>query len=147
MFIARTTDPTKELLDAFRRLIPQLKASFQLPTQIDIESLLSAESSLLYIARYPDADAPIVGILTLVLYQVPTGIRARVEDVVVDEAARGQGIGEALLRYAIRAAQDSGADGVALTSNTKRFAANKLYQKIGFKRWETNLYYYKLQIS
>jgi ribosomal protein S18 acetylase RimI-like enzyme len=144
MFIARATAPTEELLNALHRLIPQLKANFRLPSVNDLVSLLSAGTSLLYIARYPDTSAPIAGILTLVLYRVPTGIRARVEDVIVDEDFRGQGIGEALIRHAIRVAQDCGADGVALTCNPNRLAANKLYQKIGFSRWDTNLYYYKL---
>lgn len=143
MFIARATSPTDELLDAFHRLIPQLKADFPLPTHEELAALISAESSLVYIARHPDEAASITGILTLVIYRVPTGIRARIEDVVVDESMRGQGIGEELVRHALRVARDSGADGVALTSNPKRAAANKLYQKIGFKDWETNKYFYK----
>jgi len=145
MFIARATAPTEELLDAFHKLIPQLKANFLRPTQEEITKLLSAESSNVYIARHPDETAHIVGILTLIIYRVPTGIRARVEDLVVDESTRGQGIGEGLVRYAIRVARESGADGVSLTSNPKRIAANKLYQKIGFQRWETNVYYFKVQ--
>lgn len=144
MFIARATVPTKELLDALHKLIPQLKASCLLPTQEEIAKLLSAESSMVYIARYPDESAPIIGILTLVLYRVPSGIRARVEDLVVDESIREQGIGEELVRHAIRVARESGANSVALTSNPKRIAANKLYQKIGFQRWETNVYYFEL---
>lgn len=143
MFIARATVPSEELLGAFRALIPQLKAEFPLPTLDELISLLSAESSQIFIARQPDENAPIIGILTLVLYRVPTGIRARIEDVVVDEAYRGQGIGEALVRHAIRVAREFGADGIALTSNPKREGANRLYQKIGFKNWETNLYFYK----
>ena len=95
------------------------------------------------IARYPDEMADIVGILTLIVYRVPTGIRARIEDVVVDETIRGKGIGEGLVRHALNIARDAGADGIALTSNPKREAANKLYQRLGFKPWETNLYFYK----
>jgi ribosomal protein S18 acetylase RimI-like enzyme len=95
------------------------------------------------IVRYPDDSSPIVGILTLIVYRVPTGIRARVEDVVVDEAMRGKGIGEALMRHALNMAREAGADGVALTSNPKREAANRLYQRLGFQPWQTNLYFYK----
>ncbi len=144
MFIARAIAPTNELLNAMNRLIPQLKANFLPPTQDEVSKLVSAEASVVYIARYPDRTAPIIGMLTLVLYRVPTGIRARVEDLVVDESIRGHGIGEELVRHAIRAAHESGADGVTLTSNPKRTAANKLYQKIGFKHWDTNVYYFKL---
>jgi ribosomal protein S18 acetylase RimI-like enzyme len=81
--------------------------------------------------------------LTLVVYRVPTGIRARIEDVVVDEAMRGKGIGEALMRHALHMAREAGADGVALTSNPRREAANRLYQRLGFHPWQTNLYFYK----
>jgi ribosomal protein S18 acetylase RimI-like enzyme len=143
MFIARATTLTDELLNALHLLIPQLKADFPLPTQKELASLLSAESSQVFIARHPDEKAPITGILTLIIYRVPTGIRSRIEDVVVDVSNRGEGIGEALIRHALRVTQESGADGVALTSNPKRKAANTLYQKIGFNRWETNLYFYK----
>ena len=144
MFIARVTAVTDELMDAFERLIPQLKPSFPLPSRKEMEALVSSISSILLVARYPDDSSPIVGILTLIVYRVPTGIRARVEDVVVDETMRGKGIGEALVRYALSMARDVGADGVALTSNPKREAANRLYQRLGFKPWQTNLYFYQL---
>lgn len=143
MFVERATILTDELLNALHQLIPQLKADFPLPTQEELASLLSAESSQIFIARHPDKIAPITGILTLIIYRVPTGIRSRIEDVVVDVSSRGEGVGEALILHALRVAQESGADGVALTSNPKRKAANTLYQKIGFSRWETNLYFYK----
>jgi ribosomal protein S18 acetylase RimI-like enzyme len=143
MFIARVTAVTDELVDAFERLLPQLKPSFPAPSCREMEALVSSTSSILLIARYPDDRSPIVGLLTLVVYRVPTGIRARVEDVVVDEAMRGKGIGEALMRHALSMSREAGADGVALTSNPKREAANRLYQRLGFKPWQTNLYFYK----
>jgi ribosomal protein S18 acetylase RimI-like enzyme len=143
MFIVRATAVTNELVSAFERLIPQLKLNSPPPTREEMEALVSASSSILLIARYPDEQAGIVGMLTLIVYRVPTGIRARIEDVVVDEALHGKGIGEALMRHALNVARDAGADGVALTSNPKREAANRLYQRLGFKPWQTNLYYYK----
>ena len=143
MFIARVTAVTNELVDAFDRLLPQLKLSFPAPAQEEMEALVSSTSSILLVARYPDESSPIVGILALIVYRVPTGIRARVEDVVVDETVRGKGIGEALMRRALRMAREAGADGVALTSNPKREAANRLYQRLGFQSWQTNLYFYK----
>lgn len=143
MFIVRATSVTDELLDAFENLIPQLKLTFPPPSRSELEALLSVDTSILLIARYPNENSPIAGIATLILYRVPTGIRARVEDVVVDEAMRGEGIGEALMRYALNIARDAGADGVALTSNPRREAANRLYQRLGFKSWNTNLYFYK----
>lgn len=143
MFIVRVTTVTDDLENAFARLIPQLKLASPPPSRKELEALVASDSSILLIVRYPGEQAAITGILTLILYRVPTGIRARVEDVVVDEALRGKGIGEALVRYALNMAREAGADGVALTSNPKRDAANRLYQRLGFKPWETNLYFYK----
>jgi ribosomal protein S18 acetylase RimI-like enzyme len=143
MFIARVTAVTDELVDAFARLLPQLKLSYPSLSRREMEALVSSSASILLIVRYPDDSSPIVGILTLIVYRVPTGIRARVEDVVVDEAMRGKGIGEALMRHALNMAREAGADGVALTSNPKREAANRLYQRLGFQPWQTNLYFYK----
>jgi ribosomal protein S18 acetylase RimI-like enzyme len=144
MYISRATAVTDELIDAFERLIPQLKPAFPTLSREEIEALLSSASSILLIARYPEEVSNVVGLLTLIIYRVPTGVRARIEDVVVDETMRGKGIGEALVRYALRMAQEAGADGIALTSNPRREAANRLYQRLGFKPWKTNLYFYKL---
>ena len=143
MFIVRANVVTDELVEAFERLIPQLKLSSPLPSRQEIETLLASDASILLAARYPDSGSTIVGILTLVVYHVPTGVRARIEDVVVDEVMWGNGIGEALVRHALKIAREVGADGVALTSNPRREAANRLYQRLGFKPWKTNLYFYK----
>ena len=130
-----------ELLDACARLIPQLKISAPSLTRDGLAGLLASDAIILLAAR--GADGSILGLLTLIVYPVPTGVRARVEDVVVDESARGQGIGAALVQQALGIARAKGADGVALTSNPRREAANRLYQKLGFKRWETNVYFFK----
>ena len=135
---------TDDLLDALTRLIPQLKISSPRLTRDDVAGLLSSDSVTLLTAR-ANADASIVGMLTLIVYRVPTGVRARIEDVVVDESARGQGVAVALVERALEIARAKGADGVALTSNPRREAANQLYQKVGFKKWETNVYFYKFE--
>jgi ribosomal protein S18 acetylase RimI-like enzyme len=143
MFIVRATTVTDELVDVLERLIPQLKLSVPPPARHELEALVSSESSILLLARYPDEMAPVAGILTLIVYRVPTGIRAHVEDVVVDEGMRGKGIGEGLMRHALNMAREAGTDGVALTSNPRRGAANRLYQRLGFQPWQTNLSFYK----
>ena len=143
MFIVRATAVTDELMDAITRLMPQLKLKYSLPTRSEIEALVGSKGSILLIVRYPDENSPIVGMLTLLVYRVPSGVRAHVEDIVVDEAVRGQGIGEALIRHALGVAREAGANGVGLTTNPRREAANRLYQRIGFKRWETNIYFYE----
>jgi ribosomal protein S18 acetylase RimI-like enzyme len=97
----------------------------------------------LLVARYPDQLAPIIGLLTLIVYRVPSGVRAHIEDVVVDKAMRGQGIGETLMRHALHMAREAGSNGVALTANPRREAANRLYRRLGFKTWHTNLYFYE----
>ncbi|RJP52668.1 MAG: GNAT family N-acetyltransferase [Anaerolineaceae bacterium] len=133
---------TDELLNALTRLIPQLKISSPRLTRDDLAALLSSDAVTLLTAR-TDASAAIVGMLTLIVYRTPTGIRSRIEDVVVDESIRGQGIAVELVQRALEIARAKGADGVALTSNPRREAANRLYHKVGFTKWETNVYFYK----
>ena len=130
-----------ELFDALTRLLPQLKISSPRLTRDDLSALLSSDAVSLLTAR--DDAGVVVGVLTLIVYRVPTGVRARIEDVVVDESARGRGVAVELVQRALEIARAKGADGVALTSNPRREAANRLYQKVGFKKWETNVYFYK----
>ena len=132
---------TEELWDAFQRLVPQLTSNNPPPARDDLAALVKSESSTLLIARAD--DGLIIGAANLTVYRVPTGIRAIIEDVIVDESVRGQGIGEALVKRCLAIAREKGAGGVSLTSNPKREAANKLYQKMGFKKRETNAYYFK----
>jgi len=131
-----------KLLENILLLLPQLKITFPPLTREELTTLLASDASTLLTAR-DEATGQIVGMLTLIVYRVPTGIRARIEDVVVDESLRGRGIAVELVQRALEIAREKGADGVALTSNPKREAANRLYQKVGFKKWETNVYFYK----
>lgn len=91
----------------------------------------------MFVAR---GDTGIVGALTLVVFSIPTGVRALVEDVVVDEPARGRGIGAALVEHALAAASRAGARSVDLTSRPARVEANRLYERAGFVRRETNVW-------
>ncbi len=142
MLIEPATQVTDELLDAFARLLPQLKINLPRLTPERVAGLLNSDSVSLLTAR-PDAAQPLVGLLTLIVYPTPSGVRARIEDVVVDESVRGRGVASALIQSALQTAQQKGADGVALTSNPRREAANRLYQKLGFTPWETNVYFFK----
>lgn len=134
---------SEELFDAFRRLVPQLTSNNPPPTREDLSALVQSEATAL-LAAYAD-DESILGAASVTVYRVPTGIRAIIEDVIVDQSARGRGIGEALVRAALEVARERGAAGVSLTSNPKREAANKLYLKMGFKRRETNAYYFRFE--
>jgi ribosomal protein S18 acetylase RimI-like enzyme len=87
-----------------------------------------------------DEADDVVGMLTLALFRIPTGMRAWIEDVVVDQRARGGGVGEALVREAIRIAGENGARTIDLTSNRSREAANRMYRKLGFSRRDTTVY-------
>lgn len=139
MFIQQIYEVTDELADAFQRLTPQLTTNHPPPSRDDVQALVAFAGSKLLVARESEAG-PIIGSATLSLLRTPTGVHARLEDVIVDETARGKGVGEALTKEVLRLAKESGADYIALTSNPRREAANRLYQRVGFKRWETNVY-------
>jgi ribosomal protein S18 acetylase RimI-like enzyme len=126
-----------ELVDAVGRLLPQLSASAAAPGPDWLERVVASPGNRLLVAR---SAGTIVGMLTLVLFPIPTGMRARIEDVVVDEAARGQGIGTALTLAALRLAEAGGARTVDLTSRPGREAANRLYQQLGFRRRDSHVY-------
>ena len=145
MYIEIVSEVTEELHEALRRLVPQLGAHKVPPVWEELKELVESESSTLLVAREPDGSGPIKGILCITVYRVPTGLRSIIEDVVVDERARRRGIGEALVRQAIELARVAGADGVSLTSNPQREAANLLYQAMGFQLRQTNPYFYKLK--
>lgn len=134
-------EATDEVLAALHRLIPQLSSSSAPITIADLRAMIDSDSSVLFIARL---DGRIVGSLTLAVFRIPTGIRAWIEDVVVDENARGHGVGEALNRAALAEAKRRGAKTVDLTSRPSREAANRLYLRIGFVARETNVYRYDL---
>lgn len=128
---------TPEVLAGLNRILPQLSSSAPPLTLEQLDDICTDDT--VFIAR--DGDT-IVGSLTLVIFRLPTGLRAWIEDVVVDEAARGKGVGEALNKAAIKATFDSGARTLDLTSRPSREAANRLYQKLGFQARETNVYRY-----
>jgi ribosomal protein S18 acetylase RimI-like enzyme len=138
--IDEATVVTADLVAAFERLIPQLSSSPP-PTPAELAMIVGSDSSVLLVARTSGSD--IIGSLTLALFRVPTGIRAWIEDVVVDEAARGAGVGESLVMAAVARAREAGARSVDLTSRPSREAANRLYLRLGFEARSTNVYRYQ----
>ena len=127
---------TDELAGALQRLVPQL-SSAPPPTRQELAEVVSCPCSRLLVARL---GGRLVGALTLVVFRIPTGLRAWIEDVVVDESVRGRGVGAALTRAALDHAVQAGARTVDLTSRPSRQAANRLYQKLGFEQRQTNVY-------
>ena len=140
--VREATTVDEALVGAMARLIPQLSSSNPPPDAAALEAIVSSDASVLLTAVDPSAtgEAAILGSMTLALFRIPTGLRAWIEDVVVDEAARGRGVGEALNRAAIERARDEGATTVDLTSRPSREAANRLYQRLGFQERSTNVY-------
>ena len=140
--VAVATTVDDELVAAFGRLIPQLSRSAAVPTPDLIQEIGEARASTVLVARDLRDNRRIVGMLTLVVFRIPTGVRAWIEDVVVDERMRGRGVGEGLSQEAVRRATELGARTVELTSRPSREAANRLYQRLGFALRDSNVYRY-----
>ena len=139
--VRQVTEITDSLLEAFARLMPQLSPRLAAPSAERLRAVVENPSAALFAA---EADGTLLGVLTLVWYDVPSGRKAWIEDVVVDAAARGMGAGEALVRAAQRHAAAVGAGKVMLTSNPARKAAHGLYEKVGFKEAETSVFACKI---
>jgi ribosomal protein S18 acetylase RimI-like enzyme len=160
--ISAAHEVTDELMKAVQSLVPQLSSSAQPPSRRELEEIVGAQGATLFLARddalddvervagqEPRADAeepygPIVGMLTLITFRIPTGVRARIEDVVVDNSMRGRGVASELTRAALELAAARGAHTVDLTSRPSREAANRLYQHLGFEQRETSVYRFEL---
>lgn len=136
--IEEATELSEELVAGMERLVRQLSSSAEPPVAAEVEEIVSSAATRLLLAR--GEDGALLGTLTLVLFRIPTGARAWIEDVVVDSAARKRGVGEALTHEALRLAADHGARTVDLTSRPTRADANRLYRRLGFKRRETIVY-------
>jgi ribosomal protein S18 acetylase RimI-like enzyme len=125
------------VLDALNDLLPQLSASPQRLTEQDLRAVIQSDTTRLLMA---EEDNRYIGSLTLVVFRIPSGTRARIEDLVVQETARGRGVGRALVQKALEMAKALGAEAVDLTTHPSREAANALYKKLGFARRETHVY-------
>jgi ribosomal protein S18 acetylase RimI-like enzyme len=139
MRIERITEADDALVASVAALLPQLAPHRTPPDLVTLRELLAAPLTYLLVAR-PDDGGDVLGMLTLLLYRIPTGFRGWIHDVVVDGDARGRGIGEALTLEALRIARDEGAIAVELTTRPEREAANRLYRRLGFEPRDTNCY-------
>ncbi|HEY1763057.1 MAG TPA: GNAT family N-acetyltransferase [Acidimicrobiales bacterium] len=135
---------TNDLVESLNRLLPQLSSSAEPLTLNDVEWMVNSDVVTLYVARH---EGRVVGTLTLAIFAIPTGWRAWIEDVVVDETARGLGVGEQMTMAAVDDARRRGVRSVDLTSRPTREAANALYQKLGFEYRETNVYRFSIENS
>lgn len=140
VIIETATHVDDDLVRSIAQLLPQLSSSPP-PTAAELSEIVDDPGSTIFLARL---EGRIVGTLTLVTFRIPSGLKAWIEDVIVDESARGHGIGDLLNRAALDHARNLGAKAVSLTSRPSREAANRLYQRIGFVQRETNVYRYDL---
>jgi ribosomal protein S18 acetylase RimI-like enzyme len=136
--VEELTSVTPDLAEAMSHLLGQLSSSAPPLGPHELQDLVDSPTTRLLVAR--DADGDVVGCLTLAVFRIPTGVRAWIEDVVVDQTARNQGVGEALSRHALKLAEGAGARTVELTSRPEREAANRLYARLGFESRDTNVY-------
>lgn len=135
--VVRVTCLSDPLVEAFGRLLPQLSERLANPQCDLLQAVVAGKQSALFAA---ESAGEIVGLLTLVWYDVPSGRKAWIEDVVVDQAFRGAGVGGLLVEKALEWAAKIGADKVMLTSNPSRQAAHRLYRRAGFSEVETTLF-------
>lgn len=145
MEITEIEKVSEELVEAMRRLVPQLSPTAAAPRREQLEAVLAGGCAL-FVAR-DESLGGIVGTLTLTWNPIPSGVRASIEDVVVDGSARGKGVGEGLVRAALQRAREVGAAKVDLTSNPTRESANRLYQRLGFQLRETNAYRFPIETA
>lgn len=132
------TEMSQKVYDTFERLLPQLSSSAKTPTWDELTELIASKAAIVLAAvDDEDPEEKILGTMTLVVFRIPTGVRAWVEDVVVDKEARGKGIGEKLIRTSIERAKAEGAKTVDLTSRPSRVEAHRLYKRCGFEMRET----------
>ena len=141
MKVEEITEYGTDVLEALRVLLPKLSKNAALPSMDLTQRIIESDSTRLLFARQ---DEWILGMLTIVIFPIPTGVRAWIEDVVVDESARGMGVGKALSEHALQLARLEGAKTVDLTSRPSREAANRLYQRIGFAPRDTNVYRFEI---
>lgn len=140
--VSIATEATRELVEAFAHLLPQLSTSAAPLTAKALAEIIASPCNSILVARDLAAGGNIVGTLTLVIFRIPTALRAWIEDVVVDSTTRGRGVGEALTLAAIDLATKRGAKTVDLTSRRSREAAHRLYEKAGFTIRDTSVYRY-----
>jgi ribosomal protein S18 acetylase RimI-like enzyme len=135
------SEVSDEVVEAFGRLLPQLSTNAKRLDKAALSAIVATAASTVLVAR---VDKEIVGTLTLATFAIPTGVRAWIEDVVVDEAARGKQVASRLIDEAIKIARQAGARTVDLTSRPSRESAGRLYERLGFEQRETRMYRYKL---
>lgn len=144
ILIKEVKESSEDIYRDIKELLSQLTSAELSFSKSDLERIIVSQNSILFAAMEEKTNDKIIGILVLVFIDIPTGVLARIEDVVVDKLARGKGIGKTITIAAIQKAKNLGITKIDLTSNPKRVAANRLYQRLGFKERKTNVYRYQV---
>lgn len=145
MKIKKVNRFSERVFESVLRLLPQVASEAELPSKQYFKGILTSKNIHFFIAELDNKQ--IAGMLTIGTYNIPSGIKVWIEDVVVDESQRGKGIGKELILYAINYSKSLNASAIELTSRPSRIAANKLYKKMGFIQYKTNVYKYLLKNS
>jgi ribosomal protein S18 acetylase RimI-like enzyme len=140
--ISELTETSSSVLKSINELLPQLSSSAQVISMDRLSELVESDNTLIFIGT--DESGQILGMLSLIVMKIPTGNKAWIEDVVVDQSARGKGMGKALMNHALEKAKELAVKSVDLTSRPSREKANMLYQSLGYQIRETNVYRHKI---
>lgn len=140
--ISELTETSSSVLQSINELLPQLSSSAQVISMDRLSELVESDNTLIFIGT--DESGQILGMLSLIVMKIPTGNKAWIEDVVVDQLARGKGMGKALMNHALEKAKKLAVKSVDLTSRPSREKANMLYQSLGYQIRETNVYRHKI---
>jgi ribosomal protein S18 acetylase RimI-like enzyme len=140
--ISELTEASSSVLQSINELLPQLSSSAQVISMDRLSELVESDNTIIFIGT--DESGQILGMLSLIVMKIPTGNKAWIEDVVVDQSARGKGMGKALMNHALEKAKELAVKSVDLTSRPSREKANMLYQSLGYQIRETNVYRHKI---
>jgi ribosomal protein S18 acetylase RimI-like enzyme len=140
--ISELTETSSSVLQSINELLPQLSSSAQVISMDRLSELVESDNTIIFIGT--DENGQILGMLSLIVMKIPTGNKAWIEDVVVDQSARGKGMGKALMNHALEKAKELAVKSVDLTSRPSREKANMLYQSLGYQIRETNVYRHKI---
>ncbi|MDL2238752.1 GNAT family N-acetyltransferase [Bacteroidales bacterium OttesenSCG-928-K03] len=137
MRIKQLTTLSGEILNKINNLLPILSDNVRTLKHEELEEMINDKNTVIFIA---EEDEDIVGMLVFIIYKLPSGVKAWIEDVIVKEEQQGRGIGRMLVETAIEYAKKLNIKKIDLTSSPFRIAANILYPKLGFKKRDTNVY-------
>ena len=140
--ISELTEASSSVLQSINELLPQLSSSAQVISMDRLSELVESDNTIIFLGT--DDNGQILGMLSLIVMKIPTGNKAWIEDVVVDQSARGKGMGKALMDHALERAKKLAVKSVDLTSRPSRETANMLYQSLGYQIRETNVYRHKI---